>query len=537
MKQYSFKSFAILAAVLLVACQPESNDTFMGKAGDPVAFVFSVQETSEVRTRADEPDADDNGLDSVYIASDPYNMNFFIQLCYNDSKGEIKTYRIPSGQEGRLDPTGEALKWEDHTSPHTFYAWNIPWDKNYQPSDTEEDRGLTVEFHNSSEADGFNEHHNNAILEYFVGAKSVPHSYAEHGKYVDLTFHHLVSKIKIGSFRLIETSGAIQEHLQADVTFIGMPTAAKFYYHPEDGGRPRIDKDTWTQDDDSGITYFIDNNPNTEDIFYICPEVDFSQIDFQVKINSKDYQHKETFYGTFADVKFERRNGWAYDNPGNGEHPADEKILHAGEMMTLNITLIPGVGPGLSIIIDKWSTEDPKNAPYHTYPGIYSDAEVMNVLDTFLGQKNGEGGTTAEDIERLFEMYGVTKDGKKYFPLYDNVTITGNNRSIFPIPEGYILDGMGHTISIPTNKGVFGQNPYYNIGPARDVYLTDPNGNNTIYIDAEGYVWITDENEPGGYKQTNNKLEPLVAPNKSYDIDSVTGEVKLSTFYNWNITS
>lgn len=551
------KSSIIFVAVLFTACQSDLDDAIIMRAGDPIVFGASIHKNDEVRTRSDEAEAD-NGLDSTYITSTPYDMNFYIQLCCEQKKEEtdevttvtdMGIYEVRSGFQGRLWPIDNenALNWKDLTSPHTFYAWNIPWADKKIGTDTDSDADtdinrksaepVQIEFHNSSEADGFATYHNDSILKYFIGAKSASYDYKTHGKYVDLTFHHLVSKIVIADLKLIKTDGSIHRDLKADVTFVGMPTEATFYPHPDGNGRPRV---KYIQPSpNNGVTYFIDNEPTTEDVFYVCPEVDFSKIVFKVKLKSDDYKNYDTYYGTFDDVKFVRE-GKAYDQEEKGENGEilDEKILHAGEMMTLNIVLIPGSGPGLSIVISDWSDDKPFEAPYHAYPGIYSDAEVKEVLDAFLGQKN-EGGTTKEDIERLFEMYGKEdEDGNKYFPLYDNVDISNTpSGNIFPVPNGYILDGMGHSITMKSNRGYNGDfgdtQTYFNIGSARDVWLTD--GTYTIYIDAEGYVWIKNDSEPGGYKRTEHKLEPLVDPYKSYDISCETGIVHRSTYYNNNI--
>ena len=551
---------AISVSVLFTACH-EADDTFMGNAGDPVLFGASLQEIENVRTRADETDGVSK-FDSVHIATAPFDMDFYIQLyCPDTEKTKLGIYHVPSGNVGRLEPNPRTdentLKWMDLDSDHVFYSWNIPWngapnysEENWKPElkDGKLDP-FKIEFHDSPEGeDGFDKYKNNSIYENFIGAKSVSHSYRQHGRYVDLTFHHLVSKIIIRSFKLIGTDGSIQEHLKANVTFVGMPTEAMFYPHPEDDGRPRIivEKDM-EEFEDGGLTYFIDNRDNSkveETVFYICPEVDFSNIDFKVKITDVNYQHKDVFYGTFDDVVFKRTPGAAYDQGDD----VDSKILHAGEMMTLDIVLIPGIGPGLSVIIGEWSTEDRKETQYHQSNGIYSEADVRSLLDAFLNQKQeGQGGTTKEEIEHLFDMYGeereeTTANGetvkRKYFPLYENVDIHEHtNGNIFPIPDGYILDGMGHTIMMKTNRGYNGDfgstQTYFNIGPVRNVYLTD--GNNTIYIDNDGFVWIKDPEKPGDYQKTEYQLTDFVNGQKSYDISCETGIVHKSTYYNNNI--
>lgn len=522
-------SFAVSVAMLCVACQADTPESSSQMPGEPIEFGALIRETDEVQTRA---------LEYKYITSDPFNMDFYIQLCCDEEgttqHSEFGTYVVPSSFEGRFQSkdTGNSLIWKDLTSPHTFYAWNIPWNEEYTPTSKDITEGIPIIFHNSAGGDDNNTHKNNAVYENFIGAKSaMPYSYKEHGKYVDLTFYHLVSKIKIGSFILIEPGGAIQKHLKADLTFVGMPTEAIFYPHPSDGGRPRVEIDENKVSKDNGVTYYIDNM-ETKDEFYICPEVDFSKIDFKIKITSKDYAQRDVYYGTFDNVEIIRDPGTDYDNVNGG----DDKILHAGEMMTLNITLIPGIGPGLAIIISKWNTDAVvRESQYHTHSGMYSDAEIKEFIDLFFNQKSYNEDEIKEFVERLFEIYGSGKDAndKMIFQLYENVEYNSN---ILPIWKDCIIDGLGHIIKMKTNGNntAYVTAPYFNVGPVRNIYLTD--GTNTIYIDEDGYVWIEDANELSGYKKTNYVLEPLNGEEKSYDISCKDGQVHKSTYYNNSIS-
>lgn len=538
------KPFALFLVImditLFASCQSDDFSGRMTLPSDGINFDVSIKETSKLKMRS---------LDSVYITSNPYSVDFYIELnCDSNDNGDIKhisqikKYRVPPGYEGRLAPktNKDTLKWHDLTSEHTFYAWTLPWydlykdegeyknDPHYEePYSSGE---IKIQFHNSSESEGYSKWKNDSILEYFLGAKSDAFSYVNHGKYVKLVFKHLVSKIKIGTMSVVKTDGSYQNHLKADITFIGMPNEATFYPHPEDGKAPYVEPGK--SDENSGTTYFINNDPDdpnaTQTIFYVCPELDFSKLGFKINLNSTEYGIYGDYYGSFEEVEFIREET-DYDATGGG----DEKILHAGEMMTLNIVLIPGQGPGISVVIKDWSTEEPTENIHHSHPGIYTDGEIKALIDIFLNQNpyNYEDyESIREELERLIELYGIEKnsDGKYVFPLYDNVTINSN---ILPIWKGCIIDGMGHTITIKTNKGVFGNNPYYNLGPVRDVYLTDPDGNNTIYIDSEGYVWTTDPENPGNYINSGYQLPELTPPYKSYDIDSVTGEIKLSDYY------
>lgn len=546
--------FVLWVAALFAACQSDLSDDIK-KNGAPVDFGFSVRETDKVRTRAEE--SKDNGLDSVHITTNPYDMDFYIQLCC-DNYSEVGTYVVQSGYEGRLGakPNTTSLMWKDLTTDHTFYAWNVPWNDEsekykengvYEPG-VDISEGLPIKFYDYDSSKEYEDgYKNNSVYKYFIGAKSAePYNYKEHGKYVDLTFHHLVSMIKIKDFILIKTDGSIQKDLQATLTFVGMPNEAIFYPHPttEDGrddGRPRVVPKEPKENDD--VTFFIAKKstdplpPATQDTFYVCPEVDFSKINFKIKLQTEGYSDYDTYYGTFDDVVFQRNPGYAYDKEEKDENREvlDSKILHAGEMMVLNITLIPGQGPGLKIIISDWSGESSKDASYHTQQGIYSDEEVKSLIDTFVDQKTYNEDEIKEKLDRLFELYGYeAEDGTKRFPLYDDVTYNSN---ILPIWKDYILDGQGHTITMKTNWGSNGDfkysQTYFNVGPVRDVWFTD--GTNTIYIDKEGYVWIKDEDNPGNYKKTEHQLPDLELPYKGYDISCETGIVHKTTYYNNNI--
>lgn len=525
-------------------------------------FGVSLEDVSSVATRGE-----DNGLDSVYVAHTPWDKDFYIQLNTTDDNGnpqvDYGVYVVPSAYEGRLmskDPE-KALDWKNLTKDHTFYSWTVPWmetadnDNNgaskaegYIPSE----EPLDVTFYDSSEETGFNIYKNNAVLEGLIGAKSEPYSYTRHGKYVDLTFFHLVSRIRVEGMMLIQTDGSVQKELQADMTFVGMPTGAKLYPHPTAGdesgapvdSRPYVGK-PWVASPDEGVTYFIHNVAGEEDLFYICPEVDFSTIDYQIRITSEDYEHMDIYYGTFDDVVFERTSGWAHDQGVDDEgNVIDDKILHAGEEMRINLVLIPGIGPGLKIIISDWSTDKSLESQYHPHQGFYSESEINQLMDLLYGFNADSYNNPPEELELLFEMYGYEKDGKKYFPLFNNLTIYKNNAisNIFPIPPGYIIDGMGHTVTLKTNEGSYwgneGSAKYFNIGGiCRDIYFSDENGNNTIYIDPEGYVWVTDE-ETGQLRKTANQLPEEMPENvRGYDISCKTGSLRPTTYYNDHLGS
>lgn len=568
--------YTVILFVTILISAVSCNEEYLSGESVPngrkgIPFSASIEEDRGVYTRGNP------GLDSIYVAFNPWNQDFYIQLNTETENGAAETeygvYRVPSAYEGRLEAVDEknTLNWKSLDRTHTFYAWTIPWmktnpeafgddpvaaDNTENPSSSADDLytpsedTIPVFFYNSSEEHGFQLNKNNAVYEGFIGAKSGSFAYTEHGKYVDLTFHHLVSKIKIESLILINPDGSVEKDLQADMTFIGMPIKATFYPHPKPGDgsgapagwRPYVGE-PYVESPDTGVTYYINNRANTQDVFYICPEVDFSDIDYQIKINTEGYETMQTYYGRFDDIVFQRTPGWGYDiGPDAEGDTIDSKILHAGEEMRLNILLIPGVGPGLKVIIQKWSTDKPVESQYHSHPGFYSDAELQELMDMLYNFNASTYENPPEELELLFEMYGYTENGKKYFPLYENLTPKKGNSvsNIFPIPPGYIIDGMGHTVTLKTNEGDYwneGRSKYFNIGGlCRDIYFSDENGENTIYIDKDGYVWITDSD--GQLVPTTNRLpDPMPEGKRGFDISCKSGKIRETTYFNDNLGS
>lgn len=572
-----------LATFMLSSCREDYTGVNPANALlDPISFDVSLVENGIVDTRAD--NTGNPGLDSIYVAYNPWNQDFYIQLNTVGENGEDITeygvYGVPSAYEGRLDSknASDALNWKNLDKPHTFYSWTIPWmttDPKYT-GDSSDSSGkstgtgtgtetyyipsndtIPVYFYNSSEEYGFEKNKNNAIYEGFIGAKSEPYTYVEHGKYVELTFHHLVSRIKIESLILIQTDGSVQKDLQADMTFVNMPIKGTFYPNPSQkmdpseleennitiGWRPYVGA-PYVNSPDTGVTYYIKNKADNLDLFYICPEVNFADIHYQIKINSEGYETLKTYYGTFDDVVFERTPaGLGYNRPDETHDYDDSKILHAGEEMRLSIVLIPGKGPGLKVIIEDWSTEQPVESQYHSHPGFYSDAELQQMLDELFSFGEDQYNNPPPELDLLFEMYGYEENGKKYFPLYENMTPRKGNSvsNIFPVPPGYIIDGMGHTVTLKTNWGNYwgiGSDNYFNIGgEVRDIYFTDENGEHTIYIDVNGYIWVT--NSQGVLERTDNKIPPDDKPanTRGYDISCSTGKVRPTTYYNDHLGS
>ena len=71
------KIYIMAAALLLVSCRSDKEGGPMLRAGDEVEFLGCVSDKGEVRTRS---------LVKTDIKYDPFDMDFYIELCCFDDK-------------------------------------------------------------------------------------------------------------------------------------------------------------------------------------------------------------------------------------------------------------------------------------------------------------------------------------------------------------------------------------------------------------------------------------------------------------------
>ena len=458
-------------AMLLSSCREDFRDE--PAAPGLIDFRAYIQNVTAPPTRA---------LDSVLVTTEQYGIDFHMEMVYNEDgerKSDVELYRIPTGQEGRLSIKGsedDAFNWHGLTSPHTFWGWTMPWETKSadlqavwaEPLGTsyggqtydEELQPIRITFPSSGDGEDYNKYNNNDVYETFVGMKRGPVDYYHNGQYVELTFKHLVSKIVIKRLTLHMSDGSIQHDVKGNITFLGMPDQGIFYPHPKNDKAPVVKT---IPKPDGELTYYIKSDPEQYDNIYVCPEIDFSQLAFYIDITDErysEYGDHGDYFGTFDNVTFIREKGEDFDLGG------DEKILHAGEMMEMNIELYPGMGPGLGVIIKEWSTNRSGDAEHHSHPGIYTDSQASS----FTGNA---------DWSNLYELYGeVNDEGEKVFRIYENVEIKSSS---FPVGAGYIVEGKGHQLTMTSSNNVV------TVGAVRDIYITD--GKNSVYIDGDGNIY------------------------------------------------
>ncbi|MCH5224963.1 MAG: hypothetical protein J1D77_03145 [Muribaculaceae bacterium] len=560
---------ALAATVWLTGCR-EDNVTPEVFSSDGIHFGAVITGPEQLLTRANN--------NTYNITTEFYDCKYHVRVEGQDYDKEWKskaaTYVIPSGYEATIIPDTDQtpLNWFSRDGEHDFWAWTWPHDLSYAPDNDDPREEITLIFEDtdlngttSSSAGTWREDSwkNGKALEQLIGAHTGPSVYNEHGMYVPLRFRHLVSKIIISKFYVVDNvNGTTIDNLKGTITFYGMPRETKLLTSPRDAeGNPMSPRvalpEGWDYDPSVGVKYAVCNSglalrwegydpyyyasTMPRDCWYIPPELDFSQLSFKIEIfeyQNGNWELSQThgkhgaYYGDFRNVTFSRSsNGSGYDdtvNPGS-----DVNILHAGEYLSLTINLYEKGNPVVHGNILDWTTSS-KESPGHSHiqQGLYSVEEVrelssvMNGTDSELKEQYyelfGSGKTTADDYPKdeypdYKEIYG--KD-LKIFELYDDIgseaaTSGTSSSKVFDlyVNDDYILDGRGHTINVTSS--------YVYTGNIRDVYLRYYNSSSStyteyvVYIDKMGDIWRVD---PETYEMTATGLSVIHPEYRSFTL-------------------
>lgn len=531
---------ASVLTVLLGSCTDDISDSEIF-AGEEIVFRGRVVEDAGVTTRANTTVTD------VDYAKFP-DVDFYMYMEGLDKDGNEKSdigrYWVQSSTQGMLWPKTNAdkLKWFSRDEGHQFWSWTVPWvdRETYVPFE----EPMTFEFKDTHIRDSENPEDywdNGSCLEKFVGATNGKFSYNYDGIYVPIQYRHLVSKIELYTFAMVDNAtGTTYNNLKGDFTILGLPHTATFYPRPQDGpdGKKRAPyvvagdqlngEGKYEYDIENGVSFAVQNlNPNHStsssakpyDNFYICPEMDFNNLAFKIELYERipdresptgykwvlDTSHgnRGAYYGDFRNVVFSRgTTGSGYDDPENTTgNLKDSKILHAGEYMRLEVSINSQGVPTVKVSVSNWTTPTTEyTAEQHIQPGIYADGEAHDLIDLFDPAKNH----TQEEKDEYFEYFGsgvVSGDpedpnyfegleGKKIYRLYDDVTLYDQH---FMMDSDYMLDGMGHVID-------FGKDTSYSYKVSknlRNVYLKAEYWYDTsrwyiIFIDEVGDIWKVD---------------------------------------------
>ena len=525
--------FSIILIGLLFSCDDNMADT-LNDFSEEVTFRATVGEGETVTTREREISGvyDINANDNVGYK----DIDFYMYIDeITTGKKDFSVYWVPSGYTGILTPkdNNKSVNWFSRNNSHNFYSWTLPWDEKYAPKLETIGDPITINFKDtyisdftSSSAKDFPEESwgNGINLEKFVGAVNGPLEYQNNGKYVKLQFRHLVSKIFLKSFIITDNANATSSlYLKGNITIYGLPKTATFYPVPKGNsdGSSKAPYVSMPEDFDypqyEGVTFALTNeyrtyywegptyNPGNGyyDCWYICPEVDLSKLSFKIEIweyntTTKYWQistkhgNHGAFYGDFKSIEL-TRNDKNYDNVSGN----DKTILHAGEYLILSMNLYSKGNPSVKGSIVSWNYgtsegQAARNAYQHVKSGIYSIEELN---DFYSIMSSGD----EDNIKEGWDLYGsgeYTEDKDNLHDqkelgiirIYDDIT---GYTSGLSIDDDYILDGMGHMITLTSSTSY---NKYEINGHIRDVYIKHPSGGGyLIYIDPEGNIYKVDE--------------------------------------------
>lgn len=482
------------------------------------------------------PDFDENQTISTRATLKTTALNYVNQIFYFQVKDASNNpynqgiYWIASGTKGILTPkySYSAVKWFSKDEIHYFSGWTTPWLDEISMSTKDDGPELEIpdivplkfkdtdvnerdNRHNWIDTQGWNNGYN---LEYFVGTKdSGPYIYKEMGAYVPILFHHLVSKIRIAKFYVLDNAtGLTLTDVRGLMTIYGHPEEVDFLPNGNESDvYPHVDASKYIYDRNKGIKFFIEPNWGTtynDDQYiylYVAPELDFTKLSFKIELFRYDeekekwilyenYGQQGAFYGDFTGVNFTRNGSSLYEDENGG----DETVLHAGECITLSMSLTSKGSPSVSgTVSTKWN--DMSEAYQYREPGIYTDQDASDFFSTHYS--NNSTSNPQEDRD-LYDVYGCGyTDDNPSDPNYDKhwgiiklyTDITRSYNDLY-LDENYIIDGMGHTIEVGTRTSI-------DLGHLRNVYIHSKKSATSnspdeyeylIYIDDKGYIWNVD---------------------------------------------
>ncbi|MCH5242992.1 MAG: hypothetical protein J1F67_11360 [Muribaculaceae bacterium] len=519
----------------LSSCELESLEKKYGSADEVFFQAFILEDEDEINTR----EFVDNN-----VTSQIFDCNFYIDMDVTDETSSIYSetgvYHIGAGSSGRLTSKtpGSRLTWNDKVSEHYFNAFTVPWkdQDTYMPEEDE----ITFSFEDSGLGNDFDRWENNVALERLVSATGGPYIYEKDGMYVPLTFKHLVSKIRIKSLKLIDVAGASHSDIVGNITLLGIPKTAILNARPDKEKELGKRSDPYVSfpsdfkyDQEEGVKFAIKNDGN--DYLYVCPEIDFSNVNFQIDVlsynseteeweTSKDHGSIGSFYGTFAGITLPRKVNTDYDIADG----SDATVLHAGELMEIEILLYEKSSAGMGGITVKTWPSYKRDGYHHLRHGIYSNDEIADLVTAFNKTKPSDVNSKEYEVwmalmEEIYMLYGEGfTDGndtpefpeapnhKGILHLYEDVSVTGSS---FPMNDLFILDGNGYTMKFSSLSST-----RVKIGQVKDVYLeykvVNAYGQVTthyiLYIDNDGKIFKVDPET--GDKTNLNKSIPDYAP-------------------------
>lgn len=407
---------------MLPTVQDEKNE---------IQFAATLQEVTAVNSRA-------NGETNVLRYVNDIRIRKIDISSMSDQHKETQIFNVKPANYGTLDMetaegTKTAMEWTDKENNVDFYAWTVPTgvsiDK-YAATGTV-DFGIEAgnkcpTTDNWPETDKYDDN-NVTPLEVFISAYK-PAKFTESPS-VNLGFSHVVSKVSI----IVRwwTNKVITD----DVTITFPAINQKWnVVQTEENGQQKAFTVTDPVEKSATLSFTLNQLYKPKDnyrTFYLPPltkDYNFKKAgDFEVKYGG------DTYYGSLNQIV---------------PHSLAEE-LKAGEHLTLEIHLNPNFNAGGTAYIHPWKDIDNDNAYANPYRGIYT-LEGLKVLKSYLA------GTINYLPDSLYIDGTETLDGKKIIRLYNDLTLTTEEWSLV-LKENMIFDGLGHIITVPGGKSLFGE--------------------------------------------------------------------------------
>lgn len=424
----------VLATMLLgTACSQEEFTPTTEQGNEDILFTATLQKEIAAESRA----LGDNKKEEVAL---PYVKNIRVRkVDINSTEStkltETQIFKVRTGNYGTLDmvdekgkPSGTAMKWTDKENAVDFYAWTVPTGVSIEDDATTG----TVDFALGNKYDAKSTNPSDTLADVVVTPLEALIGAYNSGKYtedpsVSLPFKHLVSKVKI----LVHWYDNSVITDKVTITFPYINKVWGIAQNQESGRQSAFAISTPKDDTKEALTLPMKDLAGDKNgrYFYLPPmtgDYNFTKAgDFEIVYNGK------TYYGSLADTRI------------------NSNQLAAGEYMALTIDLNENFNAGAGATIEPWSNVNDLEVQANPYQGIYT-LEGLKVLKSYLN-------STSSLPDSLYIEGTETLDGKKIIRLYNDLTLTSDEECSLVLKDDMIFDGLGHTITVPETKSLFGE--------------------------------------------------------------------------------
>lgn len=417
------------ALVALAGCSNETNLDGGAPAADVVNFAATMRSSEKVTTRG----AFDAEKGEVEVL--PYINAIRIRKVQASAPAlTVAPYQVKTANKGVLEFQGDALnalKWDKNHLDETadFFAWTTPTGVTIEAEGNEGSVDFVAgNVYTATPADSKDKLDNVGVtpLEVFIGALSAGNEYPVSPS-VTLPFRHLVSKL---SMKLRNWNNeTIHQTAAAGVTieFLAIPAEWKVAQTPvgDDKAPFRV---TEAKSAQNLMLAFTDLYYDKEGYFtlYLPPLTAALGTDFVTAGDFCITYGGRKFYGTLASIP-----------------QAQLTELQAGQHMAIQMDLSENYGVGVGAYIVKWKGPATEEVAYaNPNRGVYS-TKGLECLADYL--------ESTDPARSLPDSLYVEEGGQKVVRLYADLAIPAAlaARLSGTAFEGLVLDGQGHTMTLP----------------------------------------------------------------------------------------